>query len=77
MLHVSVEDARKSLPSLIDAALRGEHVYIDCDGVAGRQSVRLVAARPLQRHAQFGSAKGLISIAEDFDAPLEDFGEYR
>jgi Protein of unknown function (DUF2281) len=25
---------------------------------------------------QFGSAKGLITMAEDFDAPLEDFDEY-
>ena len=28
------------------------------------------------RQRQFGSAKGLIKIAEDFDAPLEDFREY-
>jgi antitoxin (DNA-binding transcriptional repressor) of toxin-antitoxin stability system len=26
-------------------------------------------------HRQFGSAKGLITIAEDFDAPLEGFKE--
>jgi len=26
-------------------------------------------------HRRFGSAKGLITIAEDFDAPLEDFQE--
>jgi uncharacterized phosphosugar-binding protein len=26
--------------------------------------------------AQFGSAKGLISTSDDFDAPLEDFKEY-
>jgi len=25
----------------------------------------------------FGSAKGLIKIADDFDAPLEDFGDYQ
>ncbi len=30
--------------------------------------------RPKQR--TFGSAKGLIKIAEDFDEPLEDFREY-
>jgi predicted DNA-binding antitoxin AbrB/MazE fold protein len=30
--------------------------------------------RPRQR--TFGSARGLIKIADDFDAPLEDFREY-
>lgn len=25
---------------------------------------------------QFGSARGLISMSEDFDEPLEDFAEY-
>lgn len=25
---------------------------------------------------QFGSAKGMITMADDFDAPLEDFREY-
>jgi hypothetical protein len=25
---------------------------------------------------QFGSAKGLISMSDDFDEPLEDFAEY-
>jgi len=35
-------------------------------------SVKLMV--PAKR--QFGSAKGLIQISEDFDAPLEDFKEY-
>jgi hypothetical protein len=29
----------------------------------------------LRRRRQFGSARGLIEIADDFDAPLEGFGE--
>jgi hypothetical protein len=28
------------------------------------------------RQAQFGSAKGSIVMADDFDAPLEDFEDY-
>lgn len=27
--------------------------------------------------SNFGSAKGLIEMAEDFDEPLEDFNEYQ
>jgi hypothetical protein len=30
----------------------------------------------LQRKIKPGSAKGLIKISDDFDAPLEDFKEY-
>jgi predicted DNA-binding antitoxin AbrB/MazE fold protein len=29
-----------------------------------------------RRQRTFGSAKGLITIADDFDEPLEDFREY-
>ena len=29
-----------------------------------------------QKRRTFGSAKGLITIAKDFDEPLEDFREY-
>jgi hypothetical protein len=33
--------------------------------------------RPLARRPEFGSAKkDILSMAEDFDAPLEDFKEY-
>lgn len=29
-----------------------------------------------ENHPQFGSAKGKIKMAPDFDAPLDDFKEY-
>jgi len=38
--------------------------------------VQLVPLEPAKRHPQFGSATGLVVMAEDFDAPLEDFSEY-
>lgn len=31
---------------------------------------------PPKRHPQFGSAKGLIAMTEEFDAPLPDFAEH-
>jgi hypothetical protein len=30
----------------------------------------------VEQARRFGSAKGLIEMAEDFDEPLEDFREY-
>ena len=35
------------------------------------------ATKPQRKERKFGSMKGLVkNIAEDFDAPLEDFKEY-
>ena len=41
-----------------------------------QQAVQLVPITLPKRHAQYGSAKGLITLANDFDAPLENFSEY-
>jgi Protein of unknown function (DUF2281) len=38
--------------------------------------VRLVPVEPPKRHPQFGSAKDLMEMTDDFDAPLKDFREY-
>ena len=35
-----------------------------------------LAAPRISRHELLGCAKGLISMREDFDAPLADFQEY-
>ncbi len=73
MYRVTLSEAQTRLMSLIAAALEGETVLIAQED--GR-FVQLVPVEELQRHPQFGSARGLIMIADDFDAPLEDFTEY-
>ena len=72
MLRVSLEEAKPRLLDLINAVLKGETVFIIKDL---QEAVQLVPAVPLTRR-QFGSAKGLIVMAENFDAPLSDFDEY-
>jgi antitoxin (DNA-binding transcriptional repressor) of toxin-antitoxin stability system len=37
---------------------------------------KLVTVRQEKPRPQFGSAKGLFVMAEDFNEPLEDFDEY-
>jgi antitoxin (DNA-binding transcriptional repressor) of toxin-antitoxin stability system len=71
--QVEVDEARASLPDLIDAAIGGEDVVIQKNE---KQAVQLVPVEAAQRNPQFGSAKGLVVVADDFDAPLEDFREY-
>lgn len=72
MVQVNLEEAEGRLLDLINAVLKGETVVIF---KAPQEAVQLVPAVPFVRR-HFGSAKGLISMAENFDAPLPDFNEY-
>jgi antitoxin (DNA-binding transcriptional repressor) of toxin-antitoxin stability system len=78
MVQVSLDEAKERLSDLIDAASQGETVLIEKEGEQGAQIVQLVAVpKHSSRRPKFGSAKGLILyMAEDFDAPLDDFREY-
>lgn len=74
MNQVDYEKAQASLPELIEEALSGGEVVITRDH---RPLVRIVDARePHRRLRRPGSAKGLITLSDDFDEPLEDFREY-
>lgn len=70
--RVGLEEAMTHLIDLINAAMRGEDVVIVKDE---RSMVRLVPMPP-KSGRRAGSAKGMIKMADDFDEPLEDFGEY-
>jgi antitoxin (DNA-binding transcriptional repressor) of toxin-antitoxin stability system len=73
MHQVKLDEAKTRLLDLIEAAIRGEDVFILKDD---QQTVQLVPVELPERRPHFGSAKGLIVIADDFDAPLADFNEY-
>lgn len=77
MIQTDADDAKMHLPDLIDAAARGEEVFIAAEGAHGKQVVQLVAVPPPRRTPRFGSAQGMITMAEDFDALLPDFAEYQ
>ncbi len=73
MHQVNIEDAKSHLPDLIDAAVNGEEVVIAKDD---QHIVKLVPVARAKSRPQFGSAKGLITMSEDFDEPLDEFEEY-
>ncbi|HKQ04117.1 MAG TPA: DUF2281 domain-containing protein [Blastocatellia bacterium] len=73
MHQVSLEEAKTQLPDLIDAAVGGEEIIIAKDA---EHLVKLVPIATAKSRPQFGSAKGLITMSDDFDEPLEDFKEY-
>jgi antitoxin (DNA-binding transcriptional repressor) of toxin-antitoxin stability system len=74
MHQINIDEAKSNLPDLIDAAINGEEVVIAKDD---QHVVRLVPISRTKPRPQFGSAKGLISMSDDFDEPLEDFADYR
>lgn len=75
MYEVSVEKTGAiELPALIESVVEGEEIIFTKNNLP---IAKLVAVRQEKPQPQFGSAKGLFEMAEDFDAPLEDFDEYR
>ena len=73
MTQVTMAEAQLRLPDLVLAAVQGEEVVIAQNDQAAVRLVPVAAGRPLPR---FGSARGKIFMADDFDAPLDDFQEY-
>lgn len=73
MPQVTLDEARDHLDDLIRAAMGGDEVIITRDSlpVAKLVPIPIPKAKP-----QFGSGKGKIEMAEDFDRPIEDFSEY-
>ncbi len=74
MLRVTIHEAKTHLSRLIQRALAGEEVII------AKGNTPLVRIEPLREalgERGLGGAKGLIThMAEDFNAPVEDFSEY-
>lgn len=74
MIHqIKQRDLPKKLWRLIDAALRGEPVFIERDDKA---VIQLLPLKPMFHPRKAGSAKGRVKMSDDFDAPLSDFAEY-
>jgi antitoxin (DNA-binding transcriptional repressor) of toxin-antitoxin stability system len=74
MTRLTVEQATQRLGDLVKAANSGEEVIVVRQD---QTAVRLVPVTIDNAQPVFGSAKGLVIVADDFDKPLEDFDEYR
>jgi prevent-host-death family protein len=73
MTQVDIQQAKERLSELIERAVRGEEVVISQDD---RPLVKLAHIAGQRRPRQFGSAKGLITMTEDFDDFIENFRMY-
>jgi prevent-host-death family protein len=72
---ISVEEAQAKLKELIESLVPGEEVII----TENQQPVAKLVATPgpQRKTRQPGTLRGtVLSMAADFDAPLEDFRDY-
>ena len=73
MTRITIDIAQKELPELIEDVMLGGHILIMRDKTAVAEIIPVSGPK----HAPvFGSARGMIDMAENFDSPLTDFDEY-
>jgi prevent-host-death family protein len=74
MVSISVDDAKIRLSELIDAVEHGETIIITKED---QPVATLAPVQSAERRPRFGSARGsVLYMADDFDAPMDDFDEY-
>ncbi len=71
MQNIDISQVKQRLPKILED-IEGSIIITK----QGLPIAKIVAIPNKKKKRQFGSAKGLINIADDFDAPLEDFKEY-
>lgn len=75
MYQITLEEAALRLPQLIEETKSGEEIVITQNSIA---VARLVPMKNEEQRPQFGSANKVITyMADDFDAPLDDFADYQ
>jgi prevent-host-death family protein len=74
MTTISIEQGGSQLADLVEQARAGEEVILTQES---KPVARLMPIEPKRRGPKRGSDPGLIRyMADDFDAPLEEFAEY-
>ena len=73
MDNIDVKKAENCLSDLIQQTIEGDEIIITKEG---RPIAKLVALGKIPQKRKFGSAKGLIKMANDFDETPEDFKDY-
>jgi prevent-host-death family protein len=69
----SVQEAARRLSELVEQVLAGQEVLIASQDVPVVRLTPVAGDRPRR---VIGSARGLVKIGDDFDAPIEDFAPY-
>lgn len=70
---IDLNHARTQLPELVRQAARGEDVILT---EGGEPVAKIIPVTRALTPREFGSARGLIHMSDDFDEPLEEFKDY-
>lgn len=73
MLNIDINQAKQNFPELIEKTVSNGEVIITKDG---QPIVKMVPLTKAKKERKFGTAKGLIKMADDFDQPIDDFKDY-
>ena len=78
MQCVEIDQAAKCFPDLINKTIGGDEIIITKSGKPLVKFIAISDKKKIKKKKKrvFGSAKGLIKMAPDFDEPLEDFKDY-
>jgi prevent-host-death family protein len=69
-MKISVEEAKKRFPEMLDRLAIGEEVVITDKGEPVAKLVPIPATTKKRRKFRFGSAKGEFTVPDDFNDPL-------
>ncbi|MDB9428138.1 type II toxin-antitoxin system prevent-host-death family antitoxin [Microcystis aeruginosa CS-555/01A07] len=73
MIKLTLNEAQSQLSDLLKAASKGEQVIIqNHEG----QDFQIISLAPTVKYPQYGSAKGIVKMLDNFDDPIEEFEEY-
>lgn len=76
MVTVTLEEAQEKLPQLLENATPGEDIIVMRNNIAIAR-IQPTPEVPAKKPRQPGSARDkLIYMADDFDAPIDDFADY-
>jgi len=73
MQQIDIQEINKQIYNLMETVGKGEEIVITKDNAPIAKIIPFGKNKP---KPQFGSAKGMITMSDDFDEPLEDFDEY-
>lgn len=77
MTYITVEETNSEIAQLVDQVSKGEEIIFVRDHAAIAKIVPIPNEAPAPREGGYGSAKHkILYMADDFDAPLEDFKDY-
>jgi prevent-host-death family protein len=73
-VEIGAFEAKTRLFELLDEVAKGRRYRIT---KRGKPVAELVPISQHRRRPAFGSDRGRIEMRDDFDAPLDDFADYR